>query len=1025
MDSPGIFRCLILSLALALSACGGGDDGDQSGAANSQPTQSGIGAAGGTVAGPDGSKVEIPNGALAVVTQIAVDQTSAGAPPLPARLTPIGQMFAFTPHGTTFAVPVTITMPFDPGAVPAGATPALFKTNAQNQWVKVDTAAFAASSVSAEVSSFSFAQVATEDDALERTDFIRTFVFSEMHNVGIGVSGGQELVEVERIADPKGDAVRVHDFGPANFDQTLALLDGTQLVRNGIASGVVASKADGRSFQVAAEAPLGNANIEGETIGSEAKLIQEQTFIKRDENATLTFTMPLARIETHDENAVLGRICPEDFFICDFIQGFLSYQIQAYTADDSLDSKLILSIGGTMNVHGFAEHWVSDPSTTLGSQFPFWFNTDFEFKIEDIDGASQSKATLTLVEPHTFAVDLSSIKVGDKFHLHIEAKAAAFNRLAGPPSELPTAAGAYMNFEDPAGGAGSMFTSTGLEEVETPQDLPPPPAVIPPASCVPGPGPAGTLQFTQSSYTTRETDEPPTVKVTRTGGTSGVVSALFTTSDGTATEGTDYDGVAATVFFADGDDEPRTVQIPITEDSLTESNETVKLTLSQPGGCGTLGSQDTATLTIVDDDILPAPSGLDPTFDGDGKAGFKDSRGVPFGGDRSGMAVQPDGKIVMVGGTFAGFIMARFNADGSVDKPFGTSGDGTVTTSILGSDPLAQQEATAVTLQRDGKIVVAGSAVIPNSGGGQAIALVRYNSDGTVDTSFNGTGFAFGPTFVHGRAFAVAIDSQDRIVVAGDTPKNAGGDFGDFVVARLRPNGTLDPTFGQAGFNITDIGAVTNEAHGLKVLADDSLLVSGFAPISVSNVNGVTIVSDPLGAVVRYQENGFPDPTFGAGGIVALPGDNVGRGLAVQSDGRIVLAGSIDSGSFPQTTSRFALMRLLTDGRIDDSFGDGGRVQTSLTDRGDKAIAVALQADGKIVAAGAANTQGNSNFGVARYLANGDLDPSFDQDGKLTFDFFTSTDFAENVAIQSNGKIVLGGLARDSFDGYGVARVLP
>ena len=118
-------------------------------------------------------------------------------------------------------------------------------------------------------------------------------------------------------------------------------------------------------------------------------------------------------------------------------------------------------------------------------------------------------------------------------------------------------------------------------------------------------------------------------------------------------------------------------------------------------------------------------------------------------------------------------------------------------------------------------------------------------------------------------------------------------------------------------------------------------------------------------------------------------------------------------------------MRLLATGTIDGSFGAGGRVQTSLTDRGDKAIAVALQADGKIVAAGAANTQGNSNFGVARYLANGDLDASFDQDGKLTFDFFSSTDFVENIVIQSNGRILLGGLARDGIDGYAVARVLP
>jgi uncharacterized delta-60 repeat protein len=328
-------------------------------------------------------------------------------------------------------------------------------------------------------------------------------------------------------------------------------------------------------------------------------------------------------------------------------------------------------------------------------------------------------------------------------------------------------------------------------------------------------------------------------------------------------------------------------------------------------------------------------------------------------------------------------------------------------------------------LQRDGKIVVAGSAVIPGASGGQAIALVRYNSNGTVDTSFNGTGFAFGPTFVHGRAFAVAIDSQDRIVVAGDTPKDADPDFGDFIVARFKSNGTLDTSFGQGGFNITDIGNVTNEAHGLKVFPDNSLLVSGFAPIIRSNVNGVDLVSDPLGAVVRYLENGFPDPAFAPNGRIALPGDNVGRGLAVQSDGKILLAGSVNVGTPLVPLNRFAVMRLLANGRIDDSFGTQGRVQTQFTDRGDDAFGVAVQADGKIIAAGRSSSQLNSNFAMARYEIDGTLDTSFDQDGKLTVDLFGSTDIAENVAIQSNGKIVLGGIARENVDGYGVVRVLP
>jgi uncharacterized delta-60 repeat protein len=244
-------------------------------------------------------------------------------------------------------------------------------------------------------------------------------------------------------------------------------------------------------------------------------------------------------------------------------------------------------------------------------------------------------------------------------------------------------------------------------------------------------------------------------------------------------------------------------------------------------------------------------------------------------------------------------------------------------------------------------------------------------------------------------------------------------------VARFQPDGDIDNSFGQAGIAVTDVGGVTNEAHGLKVFSDNSLLVSGFAPITVSNVNGTTIVTKPLTAVVRYRENGTLDTTFDGDGRVALPGDDVGRGLAVQADGRIVLAGSIETAVLPATLQRFALMRLLANGTIDESFGNGGRVQTAFTQRGDAAFGVAVQADGKIVAAGSSNIQVNSNFAVARYDSDGDLDLAFTDDGMLTIDFFGFTDVAENVAIQSNGKIVLGGLARNSVNGYGVARVLP
>jgi uncharacterized delta-60 repeat protein len=1023
MSSPGIARriirrCIVIGFAFGLAACGGGGGGDEDqGAAGSQPTQpvpSGIGTAGGTVLGPNGSKVEIPRNALAVVTQIAVDQTAANAPPLPAGLTPIGQMFAFTPHGTTFAVPVTVTMPFDPASVPAGVTPALFKTNAQNQWERVVNATFGASSVSGQVTSFSHFQPVRDPD-LPSSPVRRNYTFSNLVNNAVGALGGQNLIRGDEIVSIGTNLVDPHEFGPANFDSGFAFFDGTRLEKDEIANGIVTSAVDGRTFQVATEAPLANANILGDIVGSETELIQRLGFLKEEEDATLSFTMPLVRIETHDDNISQGRPC-EPLAACDFIRGELNLEVTA-----SSGNREFFHITGIATVSGFAQNWHPSARTVIGSSVPVWRIDDFEFPVTaGPNNASGSQAVLTLLKPKTFSVDLSSIGKGQSFQIRIKANAHAHNRLGGPPSERPTSAGAYINFETPsASGAGSLFLTTGLAQADVPLDDPdPPPIPFPPLPCGSNPG-AGVLQFSAATYTTPERDTPPTVTVTRTGGSSGRVSATFTTIGGTATADSDFDPVNVTVFFADGDSEPRVVEIPIVEDSSAEPDETIELELSQPGGCVQLGPQSTAILTILDDDAAALPSGLDGSFDGDGKAALD-----RFGGDRSGMAVQLDGKVVMVGGSLSDFIMARFNANGTLDENFGDNGK--VTTPIPGADALGVKEALAVAIQRDGKIVVAGDASTPRPASRAAIVLVRYDSNGRLDNSFGAGGFVFGPTFLFGRAFAVAIDGDDRIVVAGDTPKAGNTDFGDFMVARFNANGSIDSTFGEAGIAVTDVGGVTNEGRGLKVLADNSLLVSGFAPIVVSASNGGPVVaSAPFTGVVRYRENGTLETTFGSGGRVQLPGDDVGRGLAVQSDGRIVLAGSIETVPFPATKKEFALMRLLANGTVDDSFGNAGRVQTAFTDRGDAAFGVALQADGKIIAAGASNIQVNSNFAVARYDSDGDLDASFSQDGKLTIDFFGFTDVAENVAIQSNGRIVLGGVARNSVDGYGVAKVLP
>jgi uncharacterized delta-60 repeat protein len=555
---------------------------------------------------------------------------------------------------------------------------------------------------------------------------------------------------------------------------------------------------------------------------------------------------------------------------------------------------------------------------------------------------------------------------------------------------------------------GTTMVFSGLEPTNRPDLVAPIPPPVAPASCVPGTGPAGALEFTAASFAIGETpDAFPVVSISRNGGSSGAVTATITTTDGTAINGADYRRVNTSVFFGDGESEPRFVRMPLLLDSLTEPAESVNLSLSQPGGCATLGTQSTAVLTIVDDDTPPptgTPGFLDATFGTEGKASA-----AAFGGDRSAMALQPDGKIVMVGGTFADFDIARFNADGSLDSTF--DADGKVTTDMVANE---QEEALAVAVQSDGKIVVAGYTGTAGPGGPSNFALARYEANGALDTSFGANGKVV--SGVAGNAYAIDIQPDGKIVVAGEVPLGSSTDFSDFAVARYNANGTLDSTFSSDGKLTTDVGAGTNTARNIVLQPNGAIVVSG----------------EPFGAftgslrtdVVRYDVNGALDPAFGTGGVLTLSGARVGEGLALQGE-KLVLVGSIEVGVAPAISSQFAVRRLNSDGSPDNSFGTAGAVSTAFTDRGDSAFGVAVQADGKIVVAGRSSSQSNPDFAVARFNQDGAPDTSFANAGKQTIDFFGFNDIAESVVVQADGKIVLGGLARNSVDGYGLARILP
>jgi uncharacterized delta-60 repeat protein len=253
-------------------------------------------------------------------------------------------------------------------------------------------------------------------------------------------------------------------------------------------------------------------------------------------------------------------------------------------------------------------------------------------------------------------------------------------------------------------------------------------------------------------------------------------------------------------------------------------------------------------------------------------------------------------------------------------------------------------------------------------------------------------------------------------VVAGDVP--AAADPADLRVARFRPDGTVDTDFGSLGMVTVDVANANNSATNVVLAPDGKIIISG----------------DPIGsegaptAVMRLAADGSLDDSFGDGGTLAIsvPGLRVGDGLALQADGKLVLVGHLETAVSPMTRPRFAVMRLLSDGVADESFGDGGGlVVTGFKTEGDQAHAVTIQPDGKLLVAGEVDLR-NSAFGVARYDASGALDPSFGMGGKLFFDIQSLNDGAESVAIAPDGSIVLGGFgATVSRTGYGVARIRP
>lgn len=367
------------------------------------------------------------------------------------------------------------------------------------------------------------------------------------------------------------------------------------------------------------------------------------------------------------------------------------------------------------------------------------------------------------------------------------------------------------------------------------------------------------------------------------------------------------------------------------------------------------------------------------------------------------LAIQRDGRIVAVGATHntrtgsTDVALMRYLEDGTLDPSFGEGGK--VSTDFGGTDL-----ARAVALQSDGKLVIAGFTTTPSR---DVFLVARYLKDGRLDTSFGTGGWVtldFGGHIVS-LAHGVAIQPNGRIVVAGLTldPRSSY----DFAIARLRKDGSLDPSFGSGGTVSVDFAGGADSGLDLVILPGCRIVVAGSASMPGTGEDF---------AALRLRSDGTLDPSFGTGGRTTVDffgAEDEAWGVALQTGGKVVLAGRVSSAS--ASAFAFGLTRLDSSGRLDTRFGEGGRTVTDFSRFSDVAMDVAVQSDGRIVAVGPVgdDVREGVHFGLARYDKHGRLDPSFGTGGRVTSDFRERSIFTAQpsaVALDEHDDILVGGI---------------
>jgi len=357
------------------------------------------------------------------------------------------------------------------------------------------------------------------------------------------------------------------------------------------------------------------------------------------------------------------------------------------------------------------------------------------------------------------------------------------------------------------------------------------------------------------------------------------------------------------------------------------------------------------------------------------------------------LGIQSNQKIILAGTTIindnTNFLMIRYNTDGTIDTSFGINSNGRVVTDINNKQNILYN----ILILNDDKIILCGKTLTD-------ITLVKYNENGIIDTTFGTNGMVITNILSSEiQAYSINIQNDNKIIVGGTIFTNNYSRTYFFII-RYNTNGTIDTSFANGnGYNTFLFSGTVNKAYDLSIQNDNKILMCG-----------ITLFNSQYDlALLRINSNGIIDTTFGINGKITT---NISIfeslfSLTLQSDGKIIVAGETLNDNYD---TDICVIRYLSNGIIDTTFGNNGIVITNLNNtNNDTSKTVVIQQLDKIIVAGYTYNEIYYSIALVRYNTNGTLDKNFGLNGIFITNIDTNDTYSYALKIQSDDKILIGG----------------